>query len=240
MAIKRWLLALVPVLLLGAADSKTMSSEDYGRVMQRLADRLEHELRALPKRNFTSNTELARAMVELTPDRFGPHTMPAVLTELGFTPEQMIAFVKTHPQDVQKENDRFGARMQRVMDEVGPALEKQLPPPNDVAAAIRAAHKTGHALVVFFSADWCVSCQDMTSKLVGDPRLADLFKQLDLTIADLTTDDAQVKALKAKYHILQLPTLLVLRDERELLRVDKVLSVDELRTTLAPFAKPAP
>ena len=65
-----------------------------------------------------------------------------------------------------------------------------------------------------FYADWCAPCRELDAKTYSDPEVARLARRFVMLKADLTLDDdPAVKALKEKFRIRGVPTLVFLRPD---------------------------
>ncbi|MGZ3428350.1 MAG: thioredoxin family protein [Polyangia bacterium] len=108
----------------------------------------------------------------------------------------------------------------------------------DAAAAEREAAKAHRPLVIFFSAEWCMPCKEMLVKSFADPAVAELIaRRFVPLLVDVTNDDAPSAALRDRFHVLALPTLLVRRGGDERLRQESYLPAAELKAALERAAK---
>lgn len=78
---------------------------------------------------------------------------------------------------------------------------------NEAAARARAERKP---MLVDFTADWCGACKKLTKETFSDPRVAKKMSGFVLVRVDATNDeDPQVDAVKGKYKVVGLPTVVV-------------------------------
>lgn len=69
----------------------------------------------------------------------------------------------------------------------------------------------GRPVLIDFSADWCIPCKQIEKTLFSEPTI--LAKATEFTVlkADLTKDDSEkVKAIRQKYHVVGVPTVVLL------------------------------
>ena len=108
----------------------------------------------------------------------------------------------------------------------------------DAAAAEKEAAKAHRPLLVFFSAEWCMPCKEMLVKSFADPAVADLIaRRFVPLLVDVTNDDAPSTALRDRFHVLALPTMVVRRGSEERLRQESFLPAAELRGALERVAR---
>jgi len=104
----------------------------------------------------------------------------------------------------------------------------------DAKAAEREAAKLKRPLLVFFSAAWCMPCEEMKRKSFADPDVAALIARSFVPlIVDMTNDDDAAKAIGDRYHVRALPTLIVLHGAAEKLRLESFVAAAELHAALA-------
>ncbi len=70
------------------------------------------------------------------------------------------------------------------------------------------AIKDRKPVIIDFWADWCAACHELEEKTFTDPRIKALGSNFVLLKFDATKDTPELKALKKKYKIMGLPTLL--------------------------------
>jgi thiol:disulfide interchange protein len=104
----------------------------------------------------------------------------------------------------------------------------------DAAAAEREAANTRRPLLVFFSAEWCMPCHAMLTRSFADPAVAALVARdfVPLLVDVTNDDDPRATALRDRYHVVALPTLVVRRGKDERLRLETFRPPAELRAAL--------
>ena len=73
--------------------------------------------------------------------------------------------------------------------------------------ALDAALKTGKPVIIDFRADWCASCGELDKFTFTDSKVRDLSTHFALLRVDATEDFPGLDALKTKYSIVGLPTI---------------------------------
>jgi thioredoxin:protein disulfide reductase len=77
----------------------------------------------------------------------------------------------------------------------------------------RAAREEKPAFIDFY-ADWCIPCKELDRTTFAAPEVIDLSKKFIMLKADLTsTGDPQVEALRQKYRVQGVPTLIFLKPD---------------------------
>jgi thiol:disulfide interchange protein DsbD len=75
-------------------------------------------------------------------------------------------------------------------------------------AQLAKAKTEGKPVIVDFSADWCAACKELEEHTFADSRFRAMASQFVLLRFDATKASPELDALKEKYEILGLPTLL--------------------------------
>ncbi|NLB34367.1 MAG: thioredoxin fold domain-containing protein [Elusimicrobia bacterium] len=72
-----------------------------------------------------------------------------------------------------------------------------------------AAYNNGKMTIIYFSADWCIPCQEMQLKTFSNPDLIKELSSFNLLKADLTSFDSPASVdLRERYNISGVPTLI--------------------------------
>jgi thiol:disulfide interchange protein DsbD len=77
----------------------------------------------------------------------------------------------------------------------------------DLDREVAQAQAGGHAVMLDFYADWCVSCKEMEKYTFTDPAVQATLKDVVLLRADVTANDAQDQALMKRFDIIGPPTI---------------------------------
>jgi thiol:disulfide interchange protein DsbD len=111
---------------------------------------------------------------------------------------------------------------------------------------IAAAAASGHAVMVDFYADWCISCLEMEHKSFSQPEVQAALKDVVLLQADVTKNDDEDKALYVHFGIVGPPTIAFYGadgKERRNFRVVGYMKAAEfaavVRQAVAPATQPA-
>lgn len=86
-------------------------------------------------------------------------------------------------------------------------IEKLNWQPYSEATLVQAA-KDSKPVIIDFWAEWCAACHELEEKTFTDPRVRAIAEKFVLLKFDATKDSAELKALKKKYNIQGLPTVL--------------------------------
>jgi thiol:disulfide interchange protein DsbD len=77
----------------------------------------------------------------------------------------------------------------------------------DLDREVAQAQAGGHAVMLDFYADWCVSCKEMEKYTFTDPAVQATLKNVVLLRANVTANDAQDQALMKRFDIIGPPTI---------------------------------
>src|SRR5204863_6341213 len=78
----------------------------------------------------------------------------------------------------------------------------------DLDAALAAASRDGHPVMLDFYADWCVACKEMEKYAFPDPRVQAALQGVVLLQADVTANDAADQALMQRFGVFGPPATL--------------------------------
>jgi thioredoxin:protein disulfide reductase len=77
-------------------------------------------------------------------------------------------------------------------------------------AALAKARAEKRPLIIDFTADWCGACQEFAHQTFGDPRVrAKTANYVALKVDATSDEDPQIDAVKRKYKVMGLPTVLI-------------------------------
>ena len=94
---------------------------------------------------------------------------------------------------------------------------------------------SGKGAIIDFYADWCIPCKELDAATFSDPKVIELSKDFETYKANMTESlSPEVEALRAKYNILGVPTVLILNsqgDEKE--RITGFVNAEEFYKILS-------
>lgn len=76
----------------------------------------------------------------------------------------------------------------------------------------RMAAEKGLPVIIDFWAEWCLACHELEEKTFSDPQVRILSQNFVLLKMDATKDSAQLRAMKAKFKIQGLPTIVFINE----------------------------
>lgn len=97
------------------------------------------------------------------------------------------------------------------------------------------AAKDSRITLLYFTADWCVSCRQLERETFTDAALISLLAEINSVKADLSLNNEKDKALMSKYSIFGPPTMLIFNSsgkEQKSLRKIGVTKAEELLNDL--------
>jgi thiol:disulfide interchange protein len=129
-----------------------------------------------------------------------------------------------------------------------PPREDALPPPrsrgsDDTFAwsssereAVGRARREQRPMILDFTAEWCGACKQLDRETYADPRVRVALQRFVRVKVDATNDDdPAVDAIKSRYKVIGLPTIIVLDSAgQESARAVNFVSPEQLITLLAP------
>ena len=87
---------------------------------------------------------------------------------------------------------------------------------SQLTAQLDAARLDGKASLVYFTADWCVSCRSIDRNVFSQPKIADALRPLKMFKVDLTNINADQRDLMRALDVVGPPTMIFFRaDQRE-------------------------
>jgi thiol:disulfide interchange protein DsbD len=96
--------------------------------------------------------------------------------------------------------------------------------------AVATARAGGKPLLIDFSANWCLPCQELEANVFSNPTVTKALDQFTLLKVDLSVDDGDdsIAVLRKKYHVDTLPAVrLVSPDGEVLASVDALITVPD-------------
>ena len=97
------------------------------------------------------------------------------------------------------------------------------------------ASKESKITLLYFTADWCISCRQLERETFTDATLVGLLAEINTVKADVSLNNERDKALMSKYSIFGPPTMLIFNidgEEQKNLRKIGVTKADELLNDL--------
>ena len=101
----------------------------------------------------------------------------------------------------------------------------------DLEQTLTTASKDNKITLLYFTADWCVSCRQLERETFTDEDLIDLLVEINTVKADVSLNNEKDQALMSKYSIFGPPTMLIFNisgNEQKNLRKIGVTKADEL------------
>jgi len=94
---------------------------------------------------------------------------------------------------------------------------------------------SGRGVVIDFYADWCIPCKELDALTFTDTKVIELSKEFDTYKADLTKSlSPEVEALREKYNIIGVPTVLILNSSgEEMNRITGFVNAEEFYKILS-------
>ena len=105
----------------------------------------------------------------------------------------------------------------------------------DLDKNLKIAGKDNKITLLYFTADWCVSCRQLERETFTDKALISLLAEINTIKADVSMNSKEDKALMNKYGIFGPPTMLIFNtigEEKNSLRKIGVTKAEELLTDL--------
>ena len=106
----------------------------------------------------------------------------------------------------------------------------------DLDQNLTTASKNNKITLLYFTADWCVSCRQLERETFSDKALIGLLAEINTVKADVSLNNERDKALMSKYSIFGPPTMLIFNiggEEQKNLRKIGVTEADELFNDLS-------
>ena len=106
----------------------------------------------------------------------------------------------------------------------------------DLEQTLTTASKDNKITLLYFTADWCVSCRQLEKETFTNETLIGLLAEINTVKADVSLNNERDQALMSKYSIFGPPTMLIFNisgDEQKNLRKIGVTKADELFNDLS-------
>ena len=106
----------------------------------------------------------------------------------------------------------------------------------DLEQTLTKASKDNKITLLYFTADWCVSCRQLEKETFTNETLIGLLTEINTVKADVSLNNEKDQALMSKYSIFGPPTMLIFNisgDEQKNLRKIGVTKADELFNDLS-------
>ena len=118
----------------------------------------------------------------------------------------------------------------------GQSLFTQIMSIEDLEQTLTTASKDNKITLLYFTADWCVSCRQLEKETFANETLIGLLTEINTVKADVSLNNERDQALMSKYSIFGPPTMLIFNisgDEQKNLRKIGVTKADELFNDLS-------
>jgi thiol:disulfide interchange protein DsbD len=101
--------------------------------------------------------------------------------------------------------------------------------------AVALARREHRPMIVYFTAEWCGACKELQRETYANPRFIAASHRFVKAKIDCTDDeDPGAEAIKARYHVIGLPTIIVLdANGNEQARFTEFVGPDKLIDALA-------
>ncbi len=103
----------------------------------------------------------------------------------------------------------------------------------ELQTALAAAQVAGKPVMLDYYAAWCVSCKEMEATTFSDPRVRAALSNTITLQADVTTDDAESRALLARYQLFGPPATLFFGPDGHEIRAARLIGYEDAAGFLA-------